>query len=216
MNVPAPAIQNDANKNRMMLIYLATLCAVGIGLVAANAAFEVGGWVYGLGGFLVVAGLGGLAGMNKGGGFGVAPCPGCGAELSFQLTNQFRTMECNCCGTWSEGNETMTTVPDDRVADHCAFTVNMPDECVRWPGGDRPVCPVCHDPAVRMDKIEGCDALGTTAALLSPIAVQRVRSIEAPRCAQHTDGVALFVAGSKVTLGFRSRAYHLEFCQLNG
>lgn len=75
---------------------------------------------------------------------------------------------------------------------------------------------MCGVAATKVHRIEGRDALGTTAAMVSPVSVQRVHSLDVPVCNDHDDGIALFVNGSELSLGFRSRAYHLEFQRLNG
>jgi hypothetical protein len=109
----------------------------------------------------------------------------------------------------------MTLVPDDRLADHCVFTVPLPDGDLRWPGDGRPSCPVCLGAATRTIEIEGRNALGTAAAMVAPVSVQRVYKLSVPACDQHEDGVAITV-GEKVELGFRSRRYQLRFVQAQG
>ncbi len=112
---------------------------------------------------------------------------------------------------------TMALVADDYVANSPVFTTPMPEGGVVWPsaGSEHPVCPMCDQPSSGFEKIEGGDALGMTAAMVAPVSVRRVHSIQAPICPEHDDGVALFVSGSELELGFRSRAYQLRFEALN-
>jgi len=206
---------DDSKKNQAVGIYLAVLGAAGGVLIALAVMHTLGGWAYGLGGFLVLAGVGGLVGMKMGGGFASAPCPGCGAALKFQHPKIARIMACEACGAWAEGAETMRAVPDDRVADYPAFTVDMPAEGVRWPGNGVPACPLCDRPATQTKRVEGKSTGAVLAGAMLGGSVGKVHSIEAPTCGQHDDGVALLVGAEGLQLGFRSRAYHLRFLQLN-
>jgi len=206
-------VRTDVKKDKNVTIYLVLVGVAGLGLVVASAVLGWGFYGYGGGAFLMLAGFGGLIGKAKEGGFAEAPCPGCGELLKFQFEKQARIMKCEACGVWSEGTETMARVPDDRVADYPVFTTPMPADGVRWPtrpDGER-ACPLCDAAATGTQKIEGSDPLGLTAAAVSPVSVRRVHSIDAPVCPEHTDGVALFVSGSDLALGFRSRAYQLRF-----
>ncbi|NOY90038.1 MAG: hypothetical protein GXP55_02430 [Deltaproteobacteria bacterium] len=212
MSTEATAVSTDAGKDKAVSIYLGVLGLVGVGLIVATVMFDWGGYGYAGGAFLVFAGFGGLAGKSMQGGFGEAPCPSCGQALKFQFTKMARTMQCDGCGAWSEGTETMALVPNERIADFPVFTTPMPEAGIAWPlGADQtPICPMCDRAATGFRKIEGSDALGATAALVAPVSVRKVHSIEVPICSDH-DGVALLVAGSELKLGFRSRSYQLRF-----
>ena len=70
-------MQSDPKRNRFLAIYLTSLALVGIGLIAAGAVLGLGGWTYGLGGLLLVAGGGGGITMLATGGAGKVSCPRC-------------------------------------------------------------------------------------------------------------------------------------------
>ena len=212
----ATEVKTDTSKDRMVTIYLACLGAVGVGVLIAAALLGWGFWGYFGGGFLVVAGFGGLAGKLKEGGFAVAPCPGCGEELKFQFAKKERIMKCPACGMWSMGTETMAPVPDETVAQYPVFTTALPPHDVGWPvtesGEAR--CSMCERPG-EFIKVEGADPMGTMGAMILPVSVRTVHSMMVPLCADHKDGTALLVSGSTSALGFRSRAYQLEFEAIN-
>ncbi len=211
------SVRTDTAKDRKVTIYLVTVGIIGVIIIVAAALRSWGYWGYFGGGFLVVSGFGGLLGKMKEGGFAVAPCPGCGAPLKFQFAKQARILQCASCGLWSEGTETMAPVPDERVADFPVFSSPLPEGEVRWPANDagEVVCSMCDRPA-RFIKIEGMDPVRALGSMVLPVSVSTVHSIMVPVCDEHHDGVALLVSGSQSALGFRSRAYQLRFCAVNG
>ena len=211
------AVTTDAPKDKFVTIYLVLIGVAGLVLIVVSALFSWGFYGYGGGGFLVLAGFGGLLGKKMSGGFAEAPCPGCGELLKFQFEKEHRTLKCEACGVWSEGTETMSRVPDDRVLDSPLFTTPMPEHGVQWPTNEEGAvcCPLCDEASTGFEKIEGGDMVGLAAAAVSPVSVRRVYSIDAPICPAHKGGVALFVQGTDQFLGFRSRAYQLRFEALN-
>lgn len=213
MSGEGTAVTIDAEKDKMVTIYLVVVGVLGVGLIVAGAMLDWGGYAYGGGAILAFSGLGGLVGKRMEGGFAQAPCPCCGEALRFQFPKMARTMQCDECAAWAEGTETMALVPDDRIAESPVFTTPLPEGGIAWPLGadQQPCCPMCDRTASGFRKIDGSDAIGMTAAMVSPVSVRKVHSLEVPICGEHSDGIALFVTGSDLKLGFRSRGYQLRF-----
>src|SRR5690606_28499721 len=105
----------DEEKNRFFTIYLSALAMAGIALIVCSALFEWGFYGYFGGGFLLVAGAGGLASKKVTGGAGLAKCPKCGTLNKIFHITQHRYLKCGGCGAWLEGAETMSVVPPDRI-----------------------------------------------------------------------------------------------------
>jgi len=212
-NQDVGAVERNKSKNKGFAIYLGSLGAAGIGLMLATYFLDWGFWGWFGGGFLIVAGLGGLGSMAKTGGVGNLRCPACFTDIEVMHISQKRIIACPDCKTYLEGAEQMTEVPKERVADHAAFIARLV-EPVNWPAG----CPLCGADVTRRVKIEGMSMGGTMAALALPVSVTKTYSIEAPACSEHDDGVSLFVVSKdegKLQVGFRSFAYYKKFCELN-
>ncbi|HJL47668.1 MAG TPA: hypothetical protein RMG45_17570, partial [Polyangiaceae bacterium LLY-WYZ-15_(1-7)] len=99
---PSSSIAADPKRNRFFAIYLSSLAVLGLGLIWAGATLGWGGWAYGLGGFLLVAGAGGGISMLVTGGAGKVSCPRCGHASEVLHISQERVLECAGCGEWLE------------------------------------------------------------------------------------------------------------------
>jgi hypothetical protein len=203
-------VQTDKKKNRFLTIYLSGLAVAGITLFVLTYLFAWGFWGWFGGGFLLVAGAGGIAGMLKTGGAGKLACPACLGELKVLHISEQRTMPCPRCKTYLEGAEKMILVPKHRVAQTPVFEAPLP-EAFAWPEG----CPTCGEPATRTVKVEGMSLGGSMAMLMAPVALARVSKVDAPCCDKHKNGVALYRSGGGTIVAFRSYAYWWQFCGLN-
>ena len=208
-------MQSDPKRNRFLAIYLTSLALVGIGLIAAGAVLGLGGWTYGLGGLLLVAGGGGGITMLATGGAGKVSCPRCVFENEVLHLSVARTIECGGCGEWLEGAREMTVVSPDHVAKHPTFTCPLPAEPLQWVHREGvPLCPTSGSPSLNTKTIEGRSALGSFAAVVAPVSVVRVVKLDVPVCPKHDDGVALSLGETKA-LAFRSLHYMRLFRKLN-
>lgn len=208
------AVEQDRSANAGYLVYFAVLVLIGGGLITAGVMWDWGFWAYFGGGVVLFAGFASTAGMMMTGGIGRVKCPQCGTEHEVQHITMHRYLECTGCHAWLEGAEMMHLVPEDRVADHPAFLTELP-ETVRWvEDGHGLICPTCGGHADSVVTAEGRSALGSAAAVMSPVSVQRVIRLDVPVCKEHRDGVALFKDGTP-QIGFRSYAYMRRFRALN-
>lgn len=208
MESQSETVSKDAGANKVFAVYLSVLGIVGVVLIVLTVVYGWGFWGYFGGGILALAGFGGLISMLATGGMGKLNCPACGAELEVMHISIHRYLECKNCGRWLEGAQTMNLVAQDHVADYPVFKTPMPKEEIVWPEG----CPVCSRPATRTVKLEW----DLSSVNLAVVKVTKVRTIEAPCCDEHKDGVALDGYGETATIGFRSYSYMEKFRELNG
>ncbi|MFV8755698.1 hypothetical protein ACNOYE_34540 [Nannocystaceae bacterium ST9] len=205
------SVEIHGARNKGMAIYLGTLALAGVTIFALTAHFEWGfaGWMGGS--LLLLAGLGGIAGMAKTGGAGLATCPKCGHANPVLHVSEHRYLCCAGCKTWLEGSTQTHVVADDHVAKYPAFQLALASPQLAWPEG----CPVCGGPVTRHVEIEGTDVIGDVFAMVAPVSVQKVSKLQAPCCDQHADGVAVHREGGEVIVGFRSLAYWRRFMAIN-
>ncbi len=210
------AVQADPSKNKFFAIYLTSIGILGVGLIVAGVLLGWGAWVYLVGGILALSGIGGGISMLVTGGAGTVACPKCGHANEVLHIAQGRILQCQGCGEWLEGSREMAPVAPDHVHSFPVFTAPMPEQGPQWVAqGGVVICPCCGQPSSGMKTIEGTSALGSAAAMVSPISVQRVVKLQVPVCPQHDDGVAVYIDEGK-KLGFRSIHYMRLFRQANG
>jgi hypothetical protein len=208
---PSARIENDAAKNRFLRRYLLALGGAGVVLGGLTHVFEWGFFGWFAAGLLLLSGFGGLAGLAKGGGAGIARCSSCNGAVEVMGLTEHHTLPCPHCGTYLEGAGTLVPVQADRVTERPSFEAPLPARFA-WPPG----CPVCRGAVTRTKKVEGMSGAGAFALVAAPIAVVGVTSVDAPACDRHDDGVSLFRGHAGPVVAFRSFAYFREFCALNG
>jgi hypothetical protein len=163
-----------------------------------------------------------LLGMAVGGS-GVAPCPGCGAEITGLSTGSNDGVLCAGCKAFVEGKEGTLRLTDvARIADAPLFGAMLP-ESFGWPEG----CCVCAGPAARRDSIsvdlpsaaaagKGLAVTALTGGVVTQTGGGTRYTIDVPHCADHKDGAALGSgSGRPVRIRFRSYPYLRSFCDLN-
>ncbi|TNE47731.1 MAG: hypothetical protein EP343_18285 [Deltaproteobacteria bacterium] len=154
--------------------------------------------------------------FNKGG-FAQARCPQCNTMLHFTNPERARTVQCEACKSWSAGTEYMSLISPDHVAEEPVFEVELGEGPIGWPtleDGSRR-CSTCTKVATSMVQIQGVDAVGDLVGMVSPISIDRVKTMKVPSCGEHKDGLLLDATGSELTLCFRSYSYYQEFLRLN-
>jgi hypothetical protein len=208
--MPDSAVQIDRSRNKGMLIYFAVLGIAGLAVVIATVMRDWGFWGWFGGVLLLFTALASVGSMAKTGGAGLATCPGCGHANPVLHVTMHRYLCCAGCHTWLEGSTTSNVVPDDHVASHPVFDLELPTSPV-WPEG----CPVCGAPVTRMREIEGTDVVGDAFAMVAPVAIQKVIKLQVPCCEQHEDGVALHREGGLGIISFRSLSYWRRFMSAN-
>lgn len=210
------AVQADPSRNKFFAIYLSSIGVLGIGLIVAAVLAGWGAWAYMLGGILALSGIGGGISMLVTGGAGTVACPKCGHGNEVLHISQGRILECAGCGEWLEGSREMAPVAADHVHSFPVFTCPMPEHGLQWVQQSGVlICPCCGQSSSGMKTIEGTSAVGSAAAMVSPISVQRVVKLQVPVCPEHDDGVAVYIDDGK-KLGFRSIYYMRLFRQANG
>lgn len=154
--------------------------------------------------------------FNKGG-FAQARCPQCNTMLHFTNPERARTVQCESCKAWSAGTESMSLISPDHIAEEPVFEVELTEGPIQWPmleDGSRR-CSTCTNVATSMVQIQGVDAVGDLVGMVSPISIDRVKTLKVPSCGEHKDGLLLDTTGSELTLCFRSYSFYLEFLRLN-
>jgi hypothetical protein len=211
MVTPTPRSQvvPDSGKNKVMMIYLGCLAVAGVVVMVLTHLKGWGFWGWFGGGFLIVAGGGGLGSAAKTGGAGKFDCPNCGETIKVLHITEERTLPCPGCKTYLEGAHEMKPVPEQRITKFPAFEAWLP-EAFHWPEG----CTVCDNTASRTVEVESSGNVSML-SMVSPISVSKVSKITAPACPKHQDGVALFRTSQGTTIAFRSLAYFRSFCRLN-
>lgn len=197
--------------NRAIFIYLGALAAAGIVIIALTALRGWGGYGYGGGALLVLAGLGGMGGIAKQGGFGTVTCPACQHTGRIQFTKLHRTLQCGRCHTWLHGAETMSTVPSDHVAAKPTYWIELPKPVTLGHA-----CLQCGAPATRRVKIEAVRGAATVAVV--GVGVLTTTSLEVPACAAHDHPAELEHdpdATTKAAIGFHSLPAWRAFCDAN-
>jgi len=157
------------------------------------------------------------------GGSGVAPCPGCGAQVTSLSTGTNDGVLCGGCKKFLEGKDgALRVTGESRIADTPLFGALLP-ESFAWPEG----CCVCGKPAVRRDAISvslpsaASAGKGAAVTALTGGAVTQtgggVRyTVEVPHCGDHREGASLGAgSGSQVRIRFRSYPYLRSFCETN-
>lgn len=207
---PRSRVVTDSGKNKVMMVYLACLAAAGVVVMVLTHLKGWGYWGWFGGGFLIVAGAGGLASAAKTGGAGKFDCPQCGETIKVLHITEERTLPCPACKTYLEGAHEMKPVPPQRVTRWATFEAWLP-ETFHWPEG----CPVCGETASHTVEVESTGGASVLSAI-SPISVSKVSKVTAPACPKHKDGVSLYRSGKGTIIAFRSFAYFERFCELNG
>ena len=157
------------------------------------------------------------------GGSGVAPCPGCGVQVTGLSTKSNDGVLCGGCKKFLEGKDgTLRVTEDSRIADTPLFGALLP-ESFAWPEG----CCVCGGPAARRDVIsvslpsaasagKGVAITALTGGTITQTGGGVKYTVEVPHCGDHKEGAALGSGtGSQVRLRFRSYPYLRSFCTLN-
>jgi hypothetical protein len=204
-------VQIDRSKNKGMLIYFVVLGVAGIAILILTASKDWGFWGWFGGGLLLFTCVGSVASMAKTGGAGLASCPSCGHANEVLHVTEHRYLSCSNCKTWLEGSTEMRAVPEDHLASFPAFDLVLP-ESFTWPDG----CPVCNGAVTRTIELEGTDVMADVAGMVAPVMMQKVVKIQAPRCEQHADGVAVRREGGQSIISFRSIGYWRRFMNTNG
>lgn len=212
------AVTRDEAKNRTALIVTSVLTLVGVSLLTAGFMRDWGFLpMFWSGVMTLVAAAAAISGLAKKGGFAEAPCPACGATLKFIHPEKARTLACEACGVWSTGTQSMAVVALDHLDAEPVFLVAIPDSGgVEWLRDEdgRVQCPTCAKPAVGEVEIE---ASSGTPGLILPVSIQTSHKLQAPRCSEHDDGVALFIGEeTELELGFRSHQYMQRFKAAQG
>jgi endogenous inhibitor of DNA gyrase (YacG/DUF329 family) len=204
-------VQIDRSRNKSMLIYFAVLGVAGLVIVIFTVLRDWGFWGWFGGVLLLFTAVASVASMAKTGGAGLANCPSCGYATEVLHVTMHRYLCCAGCQTWLHGSTTTEAVPEDHVASHPAFDLELPTSII-WPEG----CPVCGGAVTRTRELEGTDGVGDAFGMVAPVSIQRVSKIEAPCCEQHDDGVGLHREGSLAIISFRSLSYWRRFMSANG
>lgn len=158
------------------------------------------------------------------GGSGVAPCPGCGAQVTSLSTKANDGVLCEGCRKFLEGKDgTLRLTDEARIADAPLFGALLPDSFA-WPDG----CCVCTKPVARKDPIsvdipsaasagKGVAVTALTGGVVTQTGGGSRYTVEAPHCADHKDGASLGsgTSASPVRIRFRSYPYLRSFCALN-
>ena len=155
-------------------------------------------------------------------GSGVAPCPGCGAQVTGLSTGSNDGVLCAGCKKFLEGKAGILQVTDpQRVADSPLFGTVLP-ESFAWPE----MCCLCAQPATRREAVSvslpSAASTGKNLAVdvLSGGAVTSTGggtryTVEVPHCAAHQHGAELGSHTQGVKIRFRSYPYLRAFCELN-
>lgn len=211
------AVTRDDAKNRSALIVTSVMTLVGASLLAIGFMRDWGFLaMFWSGVMTLIFAVAAVSGRTKKGGFAQAPCPACGATMKFTHPGTARTLACEACGVWSAGTQSMAVVAEDHVDAEPVFRVPLPESGVEWLRDEdgRVQCPTCAKPAVGEIQIE---ASSGTPGLILPVSVQTVHKLQAPRCSDHDDGVALFLGEeTELELGFRSHQYMQRFKAAQG
>lgn len=210
-------VVKDTGRTIMMALVLGTTGIVGLALGVAGYFFEWGFCAYTPAFVLVLGGFAGMISMFTRGGVWKGSCPSCGATLRGETGETVvddKMLCCPSCSTWVMGKTELEVVPDDHVHEFPVFRAPL-REPIHWPDG----CPVCGGEVTRTVKVEGRSALGTAAAVVAPVSVQRVLVIQAPACDAHDDGVWASRDGededTSDEVAFRSFEYFRRFVAMN-
>jgi len=156
-------------------------------------------------------------------GSGVAPCPGCGAQVEGLSTGSNDGVLCSGCRKFLEGREGRLRLTDpSRVADSPIFGAVLP-ESFTWPEH----CCLCSSPSSRREPIsvsvpsaasagKGLAVTALTGGVITQSGGGTRYTIEVPHCAEHKEGAFLGAGSGKgVQIRFRSYPFLREFCELN-
>ena len=208
-------VQTDLAKGKKFAIYFAALSVAGAALIVVAALQHWGFAAYMGGGVLLFAGVGGYAGLKKTGGVGKVACPACQVSIDVMQVGVHRYVACPGCDRWLEGAQTMRLVGAGHVAPTPVFRALLLEGGPKWPrsasgalmnpsGG--------AEPATGLKEIKGTRV--SAAAMVSPVSVRRVITLEVP--ASPDDATAIDVeVGPPAAVLFRSFDYFQAFKAAN-
>lgn len=214
----ASTVRIDTSRTNKARIAMGAMGAVGLALLGAGVALD---WEF-LGmfwsGVLAVGALGGLAMSFKSGGFASADCPACGHTLELGAAGEDHLVRCDGCHAYVHGNQEITVVPDDHVAEGAVFLSPVNEDTLRWPrnAADQLACPLC-DADAALAEVELADV--SAGAAIGVGGKVTTYKMQVPQCPTHEDGVALTkdwdAEDQPLRLAFRSRASQLRYDELN-